>query len=340
MDKKPPLVSVIIPIYNAEKYISKAVDSVINQTYRNLEIVLVDDGSSDNCGNICDGYAVNDSRISVIHKKNGGVSSARNTGINAANGDWICFVDSDDWIEPSAIEKSLLSAIENNCEMCIFDFDIVNHNSVVNKDSLKINGTAFTELSDTDLFLAYACALGSIWNIITKAAVIKRLKFDESISFREDEIFRWQLYGSIKSFCYIREVLYHYRANSLSAVNSQTLFGFISGNAYVYRKCLEFTESGIYPFNAEKAVHSKYLESFFSVTSVIFKLEKTLGEKIKLYNEYVNGKEFKESICDFTDMYFSKALKLSLKGGKAPHWSAAYLLAAARNLKLRLSKRF
>lgn len=98
-NKENPLISVIVPIYKVEKYLQKCVQSIINQTYKNLEIILVDDGSPDNCGIICDKLAERDDRIRVIHKKNGGLSSARNAGIEIANGEYIGFVDSDDYIE-------------------------------------------------------------------------------------------------------------------------------------------------------------------------------------------------------------------------------------------------
>ena len=99
------LISIIVPVYNVEKYIHECVDSIINQTYKNIEIILVDDGSPDNCGKICDEYAEKDSRIKVIHKENGGLSEARNHGINAAIGEWLMFVDSDDWLHYYTVEK-------------------------------------------------------------------------------------------------------------------------------------------------------------------------------------------------------------------------------------------
>lgn len=95
-----PLVSVIVPVYKVGKYLDKCVESIVEQTYKNLEIILVDDGSPDNCPAMCDKWAERDSRIKVIHKQNGGVSSARNVGIDAAQGEFIGFVDSDDWLEP------------------------------------------------------------------------------------------------------------------------------------------------------------------------------------------------------------------------------------------------
>ena len=104
-------ISVIVPIYKVEPYLRQCFDSIVGQTYRNLEIILIDDGSPDNCGAICNEYAERDNRVTVIHKQNGGLSAARNDGIAATTGDWIAFVDSDDWIETDYYEK-LLAAVE------------------------------------------------------------------------------------------------------------------------------------------------------------------------------------------------------------------------------------
>lgn len=118
MNNELPLVSIIIPVYKVEKYLSECLDSVVNQTYKNLEIILVDDGSPDNCGKICDEYAVLDRRIRVIHKENGGLCSARNAGIDIANGEWIYSMDSDDYIENDLIEIALNTAVSDNTDMC------------------------------------------------------------------------------------------------------------------------------------------------------------------------------------------------------------------------------
>lgn len=100
-----PKVSVIVPVYNVEDYLEKCVDSIINQPFSDMEIILVDDGSPDNCGKICDNFAEKDSRVKVIHKENGGISDARNVGVEAANGEYICFIDSDDFMEPNLLDK-------------------------------------------------------------------------------------------------------------------------------------------------------------------------------------------------------------------------------------------
>ncbi len=113
------LVSVIVPVYNVEAFLPRCVDSILAQTYQNLEIILVDDGAKDSSGAICDGYAARDHRVRVIHKENGGLSSARNAGIDAARGGWLEFVDSDDWIEPDTVESLLSEALENQVELVV-----------------------------------------------------------------------------------------------------------------------------------------------------------------------------------------------------------------------------
>ena len=99
------MISIIVPVYKAEKYLSRCVDSILGQTYKDLEVILVDDGSPDGSGVLCDAYAAKDSRVRVIHKENGGVSTARNVGLDAAGGDYISFVDSDDYVDPDMYEK-------------------------------------------------------------------------------------------------------------------------------------------------------------------------------------------------------------------------------------------
>ena len=117
------LVTVVIPIYNVEKYLDRCINSIVNQTYKNREIILVDDGSPDNCPKICDAWAKKDDRIVVIHKENGGVSSAHNKGLDVATGDYITFVDSDDFIEDDML-SSLFNAIgDAQMAMCGFTFD-------------------------------------------------------------------------------------------------------------------------------------------------------------------------------------------------------------------------
>ena len=127
------VVSVVLPIYNVEKYLNRCVKSVVNQSYKNLEIILVDDGSPDNCPTLCEDWAKKDSRIKVVHKENAGLGYARNTGIENATGEYICFFDSDDYIALDAIEKAYSLAIKEKSDIVVFGFCDVKSNGETGK---------------------------------------------------------------------------------------------------------------------------------------------------------------------------------------------------------------
>lgn len=120
-----PLISIITPVYNVENYIHRCVDSILNQTFSDFELILVDDGSPDNCGAICDEYAAKDSRVRVIHQKNVGQAAARNRALDMARGEWIAFVDSDDWVHPRFLEILLENALKNQAKISICGYDKV-----------------------------------------------------------------------------------------------------------------------------------------------------------------------------------------------------------------------
>ncbi len=120
MDK----VSIIVPVYRVESYLPRTVDSLLGQTHENVEVILVDDGSPDGCGGICDEYALRDGRVVVIHQENAGVSAARNAGLDAAGGDWVAFCDGDDWFEPDMVEKLLVCAKEEQADYVICNYKI------------------------------------------------------------------------------------------------------------------------------------------------------------------------------------------------------------------------
>lgn len=223
-------VSVIIPVYNVEPYIKKCLDSVVNQTYKNLEILLIDDGSTDNSGNICDEYANIDNRIKIFHKKNGGVSSARNLGILNMTGAYVTFTDSDDWLEPDFIEvlASLLKINNATISICNYfserDFESVlveNKGRIPDGIVSTKNMLLYAMKRDYNLgFCAYP------WNKLFSANVIKKsgVLFDESVKYSEDVLFWTQLV--IKENCtgvYTNKPLYHYRVRESSATNKKPL---------------------------------------------------------------------------------------------------------------------
>lgn len=190
--KELPLVSVIIPVYNVEKYLTRCLESVIAQTYSNLEIILVDDGSTDNSGKVCDKYQENDSRIKIIHKINGGQSDARNVGIDKACGEYIAFVDSDDWITKDYIESMYSLMITNDCDIAtcgvrrIFK-EVTVRNKTEEKYKIcyrdeavkhllyqRISTSAYGKLYKTDLWDAIRFPVGKIYEEIEPLYMIFR----------------------------------------------------------------------------------------------------------------------------------------------------------------------
>lgn len=141
MIKENPKVTVIVPIYKVEQYIQKCVDSILGQTYRNLEVILVDDDSPDRCPEICDAYKAQDSRIVVVHKPNGGLSDARNAGLDVATGDYITFIDGDDYYAPNAIEKLVEAAIDSNADIVCMGTSLVSSDYLTVKEEQPIEET-------------------------------------------------------------------------------------------------------------------------------------------------------------------------------------------------------
>ena len=204
MDKK---ISIIVPVYNLEKYLPRCLNSVCNQTYKNLEIILVDDGSTDKSSDICDNWAKKDSRIIVIHKKNGGVSSARNAGIKKATGEYIHFVDGDDWLELNCYEKIVEL---NSNKTVMFNAYFVN-----SRDKFIKFNYDFSEINNQKEMI-YKLISGDLgytncWSRIFCRDIIEinELFFDESISVGEDFLFLYKYLKCIDELYCINEPLYN-----------------------------------------------------------------------------------------------------------------------------------
>lgn len=188
---KEPMVSVIVPIYNVEKYLKRCIDSILNQTYKNLEIILIDDGSPDKCPEICDEYAQEDDRVIVIHKENGGVSSARNAGLDIAKGEYIGFVDPDDYINYDMYSTMVKKMELFECDAVICGFCQVSEkeNKIIRKDSLE-NKIVSVEECFKELFGFSGLAIKPVvWNKLFKRDIISDLRFCEDIEISEDLLF-------------------------------------------------------------------------------------------------------------------------------------------------------
>lgn len=211
-------VSVIVPVYNVEKYISRCVDSLLNQTYTALEILLIDDGSTDCSGQLCDEFAAKDARIQVIHKPNGGVSSARNQGLRAATGDYIGFSDSDDYIDPSMYEKlvSLLEKETADISVCSFANEETPGNFVPYFQEEKKVYVFRDEEQRANLLQNkyYSC---SLCDKLFRREVLDTVFLDEAITHYEDLWFLYQAMKRSSKLVFFPEPLYYYCTNQGSA---------------------------------------------------------------------------------------------------------------------------
>lgn len=217
--------SVIIPVYKVEHYLRQCLDSVVNQTYKNLEIILIDDGSPDNCGKICDEYAKRDERIIVIHKENGGLSAARNDGILIATGDWITFVDSDDWCELDYYEKIIIGMKDNQADIVctgarIKETDSGSEINIALQNDCIANAPASIEDLQTKIlaFKGSPYCIGAPWDKLYRRDFIqtKGLLFDTSSRAWEDLWFNFQAFHQAKIVSVHVVVGYHYRIHTAS----------------------------------------------------------------------------------------------------------------------------
>lgn len=214
-------ISIIIPVYNVEKYLRRCIDSIVNQTYRNIEIILVNDESPDKCGEICDGYAKIDSRIKVIHKENGGLSSARNAALDIISGEYIMFVDSDDWIKEDSLEqlKKYIDA----------DYDIINFKFSFVKENLKDIIETHSDIKDS-----YECELITyieklflgelnffICNKLYKKNLFDEVRFPKGRNY-EDLATIYKLYFKAKKFIVTDYTLYYYWLGNSNSITSNS----------------------------------------------------------------------------------------------------------------------
>ncbi len=208
------LISVIVPVYNVEKYLDECIESIVNQTYKNLEIILVDDGSTDHSPQMCDKWAEKDSRIKVIHKKNGGLSSARNAALEIVQGDYIAFVDSDDFIDDDMFELLLNNALEYSAEISRCSYRFVIKGELVDSEEIndEIKVYSAEEILDS---LKYGGIINDIvCNKIYSKDLIADARFDETVKSGEDVIFNYHLYKKISSLVSQDAAKYSYRMHN------------------------------------------------------------------------------------------------------------------------------
>lgn len=284
-----PKVSIIVPIYNVEKYIHKCIDSILSQTFTDFELILVDDGSPDKCGEICEQYALKDNRIKVVHKENGGLSDARNAGIDVASGKYIYFIDSDDWISPNSIISLLNFAEDNQCEIVQGGFYYAYENQMLySNGKIKENSEPFCidreeammELIKNNYIKNFA------WGKLYLTSIVKEHKFLKGVYF-EDSYWQHLIIHEITKYGIIPSPLYFYiqRASSISGDFSIRNLDLLKG----YESRISFIEV-YYP-----QFYNLVIDKFWEVASNFYRMSKKINDntikiEYKKYWLYINSK--------------------------------------------------
>lgn len=282
MDNKK--ISIIVPIYNVEEFLDRCIESLVNQTYKNLEIILVDDESPDNSPAICDKWAALDSRIVVIHKKNEGVAVARNTGLSKATGDYIGFVDGDDYCFKNMYEHLMHNAIENDADISMCDY----YESDTQVDDVD-NANCTTELVDYDTAMKSVCMgdymYGVLWNKIYKAELVKNLEMP-SLKCSQDLPYNYFAFKKAEKIVFSSEKQYFYRVRTTSTTKSK--FGYGALDAVKAREIiLKNEQNDEYEAYATKS----YINSCFTALSGIISNQSCLDKYDEIRNKILKHKK-------------------------------------------------
>lgn len=284
------MISVIVPVYNVMPYLEQCVGSLLGQTYKELEIIIVDDGSTDGGNEECEQYSSLDSRIKIIHKTNGGLSSARNAGMEHAVGDWIFFVDSDDWLDSDALFQLLQFAVSNNCDIVQCNHYYAYEHRLLYRSPSKIekvttvlnNAEAMKQLIINDRIKNFA------WGKLYKADLIRHLKFPEGKYF-EDSFWQHHVFHKATRIGLIDVPLYYYRQrmDSISGTPSAKFQDLIEGNS----QRLEFIGE-FYP-GLHSLMEKKLQELSVSFHSTGNKNHKIMNSVKKIVNRIKTARKFR-----------------------------------------------
>lgn len=305
--EKMPLISVIIPVYNVEKYLPQCIESVINQTYTNLEIILVNDGSKDNSLNICEQYGENDKRIIILDQTNRGLSDARNSGIDIAKGKYISFLDSDDWLELDTFERAVSVAEDKRLELVFWQFikefnnKSVPYKGVFTQDTYfdgeqlkhlhrRIAGPLGSEMKYPQLIDSFVSAWGKLF-LLSKIKD-NNLKFiDTKIIGSEDIFFSFQYMGKIVNAYYLHEYLIHYRKDNPTSITKTHGSSLYPRFCNLFEYLIREIESNNYDEDFKRGLNNRVGISMMNIglSETSKKNSASIIHKIKSMTSYLNN---------------------------------------------------
>ncbi len=307
------MVSVIIPVYNTKKYLRKCVDSVLAQTYDNLEIILVDDGSTDDTGALCDEIAKGFNNIMVIHKENGGLSDARNAGMAVATGEYTCFLDSDDWMDEDCLEESLNEAKNENTDIVVWGYHTDFHDK--NEKIIKSHDVIPAQFKSTDNVdenmdvdkLIGLC--GYAWNKLYKTEVIKGKEFVKGISLVEDILFNADVMTENVKVSFINKAFTHYIQRQRETLGTKYYPDYLD----LKIKAIEADERILTCWHTPKEIIERfvcgmYLSVSWSMITNLLKSNASKKDKVNKIKELISNKEIIAKISKARENTFNKKI--------------------------------
>lgn len=324
-----PKVSIIVPVFNVEKYLNRSIQSLQTQTLQDIEIILVNDGSRDNSLSKCKEFEKNDSRIKIIDKTNGGVSSARNAGLMEAKGEYIGFIDPDDWVEPDMFEKMYFQIKDAGAELGICNY-IEENNGKSNKVLLDINQSLLkgqevanrlikNMIGSSSLDSNAQFIMASVWRLLIKRDFLKQynIKFEHGIPLMEDLIFSVQALMNCEKVAIINGTFYHYMINPNSAVSSYRK-DMIEVHQKVYYLLEQILRRGNLLSSFEQQLNIRYANMYITgiINEVKRKNPKSAIEKIIFIKELCKDKRFKKILTQLNTNGYTFRKKFVLKAAR------------------------
>lgn len=309
MNNDSPKISIIIPVYNTEKYLSLCIDSILSQSYLDFELLLINDGSIDNSGSICDEYAEKDSRIRVFHQENKGVSRARNLGLNNAKGEWIFFCDSDDHLIAADSLESIIALEDSDIDTFLFSYNYMENGRVINNAQKEIQPEYELCLA-RDEFLESKCFAKELWRYFLKRDIIEtnKIRFNEDISYSEDWLYlldyikysRYICTSSIKVYNHIKHGtslmsgMYTYRVLKQLLVALKILFTYKRGNKkwthFIKKQANEMFHFFLYIFSKTELNNTQKQDLILEYRSLFRKSYSIVGLNIKFIVAFISPK--------------------------------------------------
>ena len=297
------MVSVIVPVYNVAEYLDSCIQTIVDQTYRNIEIILVDDGSTDVSGDMCDQWAQRDSRIKVIHKVNGGLGMARNTGMEHATGKYAFFLDSDDYVDPSLIQKCVLKAVEDNSEVVIYGRKNVYENGEIVQDHIKATSTVFRGECICSVLLpamlTYDFGFGvSAWGKMYDLQLLKEKNLEfvsEREIISEDVIYALELFPNLSSVSIIPEGLYFYRRRSVS-LSRKYRKDRQKQNEVFLQKSMAYVDEKNLPAHIKLHLQARYHGMTLAALMQIMRSDMSKSEKQTAVDEILHSRMLQETL--------------------------------------------